>query len=104
MDYEPNAFKVTLIFPLRDNEGRPFPESVWQWWNSEIARVLPGFTDMGGVEGLWQKKVDQNLMLFSVVERERLDEVRSFLREARIRFGQNAMYFEFHPVFKEDVR
>lgn len=104
MEFKPNAFKVTLIFPILDNRGKPFPPSVWQWWNGAILSVLPGFTEVGRVKGLWQTQVDQNIMLFSVIERnEGIEGIRSFLREARVQFDQDAMYLEFHPVFKEDV-
>jgi hypothetical protein len=103
--YKPNAFKVTLMFPMRDNEGRPFPTSVWRWWRVEMTRLLSGFTDAGEVEGYWQRQTEQNKMLLIVLKSEnKLNEIRSFLQQARIRFRQKAMYFEFHPVFQEDIR
>lgn len=105
MDYKSNAYKVTLMFPLQDNDGNPFPMSVWDWWVDEMKRLLSGFTDAGAVEGHWQRQTDWNKMVFIVVKREeKLDEILDFLREACARFGQTAMYFEFHPVFQQDVQ
>lgn len=107
VEYKPNAFKVTLIFPMQDNERKPFPESVWRWWHAEVIRLFSGFTDMGRVEGYWMKQTERNKLIFCVVRSEtRLGEIRSFLEEARKpeRFNQEAMYFEVHSVFQEDVR
>ena len=70
-----------------------------------MTRLLSGFTDAGEVEGYWQRQTDRNKIVFIVLKNEsKLDELRSFLREARTRFVQDAMYFEFHPVFQEDIR
>lgn len=70
MDYKPNAFKVTLIFPMQNNEQKPFHESVWRWWLSEITRLFPGFTDVGEVEGYWMKQTERNKLISCVVRRE----------------------------------
>jgi hypothetical protein len=105
VEYKSNAYKVTLMFPMQDNDGKAFPRSVWKRWRLEMGRLLSGFTDAGLVEGHWQQQTDLNKIVFIVVNSEtKVNELRDFLREARVRFGQKAMYFEFHPVFQEDVR
>jgi hypothetical protein len=44
-------------------------------------------------------------MIFTVFKNEeKLEELRAFLKEARIKFRQEAMYFEFHPVFQGDIQ
>jgi hypothetical protein len=42
MEFRPNAFKITLLFPMYDNAGEPFPESVWNWWREEFTTIVPG--------------------------------------------------------------
>jgi hypothetical protein len=47
-------FKVTMFFPLGDNEGNAFDEGTWDWWREGIKNLLPGLTDLGIVDGWWQ--------------------------------------------------
>ena len=97
-------FKVTLLFPLRDNKGNPFDKSVWDWQTNEITRLLRGFTDRGVVEGYWQGQTESNRSIVVIVKTEdEIAVIRNFLREARIKFGQRVMYLDYHPVHYEEV-
>ena len=89
--------KVTLIFPIFDNSGEPFDAEVWRWWQREMLR-LGDYTELGIAEGVFRGQTDRNRILVMVVEPEALDAIRAFLKEARKRFDQEAMYLEFHPV------
>jgi len=40
-------FKVTMFFPLHDNDGNEFEEETWGWWRDELTKLLSGFTDLG---------------------------------------------------------
>jgi len=53
---------------------------------------------LGIAEGVFRGHTDRNRILVMVVEPEALDAIRAFLKEARKRFDQEAMYLEFHPV------
>ena len=44
-------FKVTMFFPLRDNDGNEFEEETWGWWRDELTKLLSGFTDLEVVSG-----------------------------------------------------
>ena len=97
-------YKVTLLFPLRDNDGNLFEEEVWRWWLREIAQLCRGFTDLGVVKGWWQNYSDQNRWIVMIVKSEReVDAIRNFLRVARTKFRQEAMYLDYHSVYFEEV-
>ena len=97
-------FKVTLLFPLRDNEGNAFEEEVWRWWNRRMTRLFQGFTDRGVVKGFRRGQSDLNREIMINVKTEReVASIREFLQEARKKFRQKKMYLEYHPVFFEEV-
>ncbi len=105
MDKGTQHFKVTMFFPLADNEGNAFDEDTWKWWRDGITKLLSGFTDLGVVDGWWHGQSDQNRWIVAVVESEgQVDQLRRFLQLAREQFRQDTMYFEWHPVRFELVR
>ena len=98
-------WKVTMLFPLFDNDGNPFAEAIWRWWRIEITRLARGFTDTGVVTGWWQGMSDQNRSVVIIVKTEReIDALRRFLVRARKKFRQRAMYFDYHPTHFEEVQ
>jgi len=98
-------FKVTMFFPLMDNDGHPFDDDTWGWWREEITRCLSAFTDLGVVAGWWEGHSDQNRWILAAVGTEKeVDGLRGFLRIARQRFRQERMYFEWHKVWFELVK
>lgn len=106
MEFRPNAFKVTLLFPMHDNAGEPFAESVWDWWRAEFTRIIPGYTELGPVAGWWQGQTDRHRMVYVIVgadEDEKIEELRGFVSLARSRFEQEAMYFEIQAVQYEQL-
>lgn len=101
-----NAIKVNLLFPLSDNDGKPFSADIWNWWFLEMARLFKGFTDMGIVKGWWQGYSDVNRWVVIILESEEgLDEVRRFLIEAcgKGKFDQKKMYLDYHAIHYEEV-
>jgi hypothetical protein len=106
MEFRPNAFKITLLFPLYDNLGQPFPEIVWDWWRTEFTGIVPAYTETGPVVGWWQGQTDRNRMVYVILksdDTERIRRLREFVAEARYRFRQASMYFEMHPVQYEEL-
>jgi len=102
---QPNAFKVTLFFPVQDNQKRPFTAEIWSWWEDELAKLVTGFTDLGVVMGWWLGHSDQNRWIVIVVKTERqVERIKNFVRAARVKFRQDTMYFESHPVYFEEVQ
>ena len=98
------AVKVTLFFPLYDNSGDVFDEEIWKWWRENLTVLLKGFTDMGVVHGWWQGHSDRNRWIVAVVRSEQdVRRIRGFLRLARAKFSQKAMYLEYHGVHFEEV-
>src|SRR5215212_7103206 len=99
------AIKVTLLVPLADNDGEPFDLITWSWWNDELTELVSGFTDLGVVTGWWRGFSDQNRIIVVIVKTMReVDALRELVRQARTRFRQEAMYFEYHEVVFEEVR
>ncbi|HUR81848.1 MAG TPA: hypothetical protein VM733_13870 [Thermoanaerobaculia bacterium] len=102
---ESPSIKVTLLIPLNDNNGEPFDLVTWSWWNDELTELVSGFTDLGVVTGWWRGYSDQNRIIVVIVKSMReVDALRQLVREARTRFRQEAMYFEYHEVVFEEVR
>jgi hypothetical protein len=98
-------FKVTMFFPLLDNEGYPFDDDTWGWWRDELTRCHSAFTDLGVVAGWWESHSDLNRWIVAVVGTEKeVDELRRFVQVARQRFRQECMYFEWHEVSFELVK
>jgi len=99
------SLKVTLLVPLNDNEGEPFDLATWNWWSDRLTSLVTGFTDMGVATGWWRGYSDQNRVIVLVVKSlHEVDAIRDLLREARIKFRQEAMYFEYHRVSFEEVQ
>jgi hypothetical protein len=105
MAISPASLKVTLLIPLKDNDGEPFDLATWSWWNDELTELVSGFTDLGVVTGWWRGYSDQNRIVVVIVKTMReVDALRELLREARVRFRQEAMYLEYHEVIFEEVQ
>lgn len=99
------SLKITLLVPLTDNDGEPFDLLTWSWWNDQLTSLVAGFTDMGVATGWWRGFTDQNRVIVIVVKSTReIAALRDLLGEARVRFRQEAMYFEYHRVYFEEVR
>ncbi|HEY6141092.1 MAG TPA: hypothetical protein VI670_25325 [Thermoanaerobaculia bacterium] len=99
------ALKVTTLIPLKDNDGNLFDLSIWTWWNERLTSLVAGFTDLGVVTGWWRGYADQNQVFVIIVRTmKEVDVIRQLLREARIRFRQEAMYLEYHRIYFEEVR
>lgn len=99
------SFKVTVLIPLKDNDGEPFDLITWSWWSDRLTELVSGFTDVGVVTGWWRGYSDQNRSLVIIVKTLReVDAIRRLLRDARVRFRQEAMYLEYHRVFFEEVQ
>lgn len=104
MPRPPSGLKVSLLIPLTDNEGEPFDLRTWSWWNTELTSLVSGFTDMGVATGWWRGFSDRNRVIVVVVQSpHEVNAIRALLREARVRFRQEAMYLEYHRVFFEEV-
>ena len=99
------GLKVTILIPLQDNDGDPFDLATWSWWNDELTELVSGFTDLGVVTGWWRGYSDQNRVIVVIVKTMReVDALRELLRQARVRFRQEAMYLEYHEVVFEEVQ
>ncbi|HEV7242209.1 MAG TPA: hypothetical protein VGQ36_23465 [Thermoanaerobaculia bacterium] len=101
----PDSFKVTLLIPMKDNDGKQFDSRTWLWWHHELSSLVSGFTDIGIVTGWWRGYSDRNRGTVIIVRSmDEVSAIRSLLVRARNRFRQEAMYFEYHAVTFEEVR
>lgn len=99
-----NKLKVTMLFPIYDNESHPLEREIWKWWKDEINKVLfEGTTEVGPATGLWRGKEDLSRWVWAIVDEDKLSEIRAFLETARGKFRQEKMYFDYHPTTYEEV-
>ncbi len=104
MEYRANAFRVTLLLPLRDNGDQAFPAETWRWWKRSLLSVVNAYTHAGKVEGFWRGQTEEHLHLFFNVSGEgKVDEMRALVQDARARFEQASMFFEVVQVYFEEV-
>jgi|ERR1044072_8857539 hypothetical protein len=94
---EPNALKVTLLFPIFDNDDAPFPPDLWEWWLVSLVSI--GAYHEFPTRGAWEGRLEYHRCVTLVLQtEEQLRKVEEFLREAREKFGQDVMYFEATQV------
>jgi len=94
---QPNALKVTMLFPIFDNNDAPFPPEVWGWWLVSIVSI--GAYHEFFTRGAWEGRLEYHRCVTLVLQtKEQLRKVEEFLEEARERFGQDVMYFEATQV------
>jgi hypothetical protein len=55
----PNRIKVTLLFPLFDNDGNPFDRETWRWWQREMKKLDVDFSELGLAGGVWRGQKDR---------------------------------------------
>jgi len=97
---QPNALKVTMLFPIFANDGSPFPVQTWSWWFDSILAI--GAYHEFFTRGAWEGRTEYHRCVTMVLEKpKQLEAVQAFLREAREKFGQQVMYFEAVPIYFE---
>jgi hypothetical protein len=90
---EPNALKVTMLFPIFANDGSVFPAETWSWWLDRVVSI--GAYHELFTRGSWEGEIEYHRCVTMVLENvDQLRRVEEFLREARDIFGQDVMYFE----------
>lgn len=100
-----NKLKVTMVFPLKDNDGQPFKDEVMSWFLEEINRIfVDGITALlSPVTGRWHETNDLNRCIWAIVDGDKLREILEFLKTAKERFRQEKMYYEYHLTNYEEV-
>src|SRR5437764_5561003 len=94
---QPNALKVTMLFPVFANDGSPFSPETWTWWLDRIVAI--GAYHEFFTRGAWEGQLEYHRCVTMVLTKdEQLQQVEAFLREARDKFGQDVMYFEAAQV------
>ena len=94
---EPNALKVTMLFPIFANDDSLFPAGLWSWWLDSIVAV--GAYHEFFTRGAWEGQLEYHRCVTMVLTTDdQLQQVEAFLREARDKFGQEVMYFEAAQV------
>lgn len=106
MPYQANAYKVTMIFPKKypDPNRNPILASVWNAMTTELRELEENFTEIP-VRGEWKSQVDDDSSMYfiTVATLERVEQLRKFIKNWRKPFGQETMYFDYHPVHFELV-
>jgi hypothetical protein len=102
MQYEANGYKVTMIFPKKYRDGTLIRASVWNAMTTELRELENDFSELA-IKGEWRNgEDDESIMYFITVPTlERVNELQAFVKRWRHPFGQEAMYFDYHPVHYE---
>lgn len=104
MKYVANGYKVTMIFPKRYRDGTSILASVWNAMTTELRELESDFSELS-IKGEWRiGEDDESIMYFiTVPDLERVERLQNLVKRWRIPFGQEAMYFDYHPVRYELV-
>ena len=99
MQYESNGYKVTMIFPKRYRDGTSILASVWNAMTTELRELESDFSEVT-IQGEWRNgEDDESIMYFiTVPSLARVQQLQVFVQRWRRPFGQEAMYFDYHPI------
>ena len=94
------CWEATLFLPTSDNQGKPFPEEVWQNALGILIARFGGATAGERRDGYWlddREHIQREVVRPVVVSFDlgRLEEFRQAVREVGQRLGQEAMYVRF---------
>lgn len=105
MQYHANAYKITMIFPKKYPDGSRIMTSIWDGMTGDLRELEADFTEIP-VRGEWRGEGDDDSGIFfiTVSTLERVEQLRNFVKRWRSPFGQQAMYFDYHPVHFELVK
>jgi len=104
MGYKANGYKVTMIFPKKYLDGSSILASVWNAMTNELRELESDFSEIP-IRGEWRNgDDDESSMYFITVPTvERVGQLQDLVKRWRRPFGQEAMYFDYHPVHYELV-
>ena len=91
--------KCVLLFPLTFNDGTAVPRAVLNEFKEEMFVIGGGITLDGTVKGEYrmesgERRVEDLLKLWVVVDQDDIQEVRRVLGVYAQRLGQESIYFE----------
>jgi len=97
--FEPNATKVTMLFPLKQSNGEPYSEGTWEWWLANIASF--GLYDDRPIRSTWKGRLKRYRFVQIVITDEtKLERLDSFLLEVREVFAQEVFFEAVRVHFK----
>lgn len=91
--------KVTVLLPVRDNQGERVPREIFREFESEVTQLAGGFTEDGIVKGEWVDEDgtiyrDRSRRYIIAANEEHLDGLREITTRTGSRIHQRTMYFE----------
>jgi hypothetical protein len=97
--FDPNATKVTMLFPLLQDDGEPFSAGTWEWWLANVADL--GLYDERPTRGSWRGSLKRYRFVQIVITDEaKLERLEAFLFEAREVFAQEVFFEAVRVHFK----
>lgn len=95
-DDDATYIEARFLIPIVSNSGSAFEKSRFQWVEDELTRRFGGYTLEGVFEGAYLDNGrivrEKSRRYLVAVPRDRLDELKEFLREVKSRFGQKSLY------------
>ena len=91
--------KTTILVPVTDNEGQPFPDTERRWLLQTAVRRFGGVTVEGTADGQWkdQRRVVHDVSLRVTIALASWRDIPRWLRfvkAVRLRFRQKEIYGE----------
>jgi hypothetical protein len=101
--------KCVLLLPLAYNDGTAVPREVLDAILGDIDDSFDGHTVAGTCKGAYrmasgQLVYDESLMIWVVVDAERIDELREHARRFARMLKQESLYFELTDAAPEFIR
>ncbi len=88
-----------MIFAKKYRDGSLILASVWNAMTTELRELESDFTEIRA-RGEWRSEEDDDSRMYfiTVPTLERVEQLRNFVKHWRSPFGQETMYFDYHPV------
>jgi hypothetical protein len=100
IDLEARRFvEGRFLVPIKDNQGNAFDESRFEWLETQLARQFGGYTLEGIFPGGWHDGrrllKEESRRYVVALERQRIRELLTFLRQVKKEFRQESLYVSF---------
>jgi len=93
------TIEARFLLPEQDNLGRPFDPELFKWVEDDLARRFGGWTYEGLFPGGWNdgRRIvrEQSRRYLIAIDRAKVDELKTFLKQVKERFHQKSLYLSF---------
>lgn len=91
------SYKIMFLLPVRDNQGKSFPQRDYTAIEEDLLRIAGGYTFQGIVKGAFRLadgRISREASRQYFVTSPQPEAIRRILADAARRFSQEALYSE----------